>query len=184
MKSSVSRTFSAVPGVGAPSLNSSVPMLVWTLSGVTSPGGIAARDCALAGLVALPARTAAPTVRARIVLRTRWLMLLPPGSCLGSQRRPPFKVTGAVRSIGPWSHGRRGTCCWHGPSAAGPCGCRCRPPKGPGRERVPCRVVRPVGELGPTEQGLPDLLEEEGVTDHIAARGREDHLPVLSKQLS
>ena len=48
MKSRVSRTFSTVALVGAPSLNSSVPMRVSTLSGVTSDGGIAAGVWAVA----------------------------------------------------------------------------------------------------------------------------------------
>jgi len=53
----------------------------------------------------------------------------------------------------------------------------------PGRESVPRRVIRPVGELGPAEQGLPDLLEEEGVADEVAARGREDYLTLLGRSL-
>lgn len=51
----------------------------------------------------------------------------------------------------------------------------------PGRERVSGGVIRPVGELGLAEQGLPDFLEEEGVADEVAARGREDHLTLLGR---
>jgi len=40
-------------------------------------------------------------------------------------------------------------------------------------------VIGPIGELGPNEQGLPDLLEEEGIADEVAAGGREDHLALL-----
>jgi hypothetical protein len=32
----------------------------------------------------------------------------------------------------------------------------------PGREGVPCGVIRAVGKLASADQGLPDLLEEEG----------------------
>src|SRR5688572_20010596 len=48
MKSSVSRTVSAVVTLGAPSLKSSVPIRVSTRSGVTRDGGIAEAPCAAA----------------------------------------------------------------------------------------------------------------------------------------
>src|SRR5215510_677469 len=79
VKSSVSRTFSAVATVGAPSLNSSVPIEVWTRSGVTSDGGIAVEDCALAGPLGQAARTAAVSGPAKIAPRMgRRFMLASP----------------------------------------------------------------------------------------------------------
>src|SRR4029453_6348286 len=50
VKSSASRTRSAVSTVGAPSLYSSVPMRVSTFSGVVIPGGLAVDVCAQAKL--------------------------------------------------------------------------------------------------------------------------------------
>src|SRR3989442_14384930 len=52
-----------------------------------------------------------------------------------------------------------------------------------GGESMPRGVIRAVGELGLAEQRFPDLLEEEGIADEIAARRREDHLPLLSRPL-
>src|SRR5262245_18158862 len=111
VKSSVSRTFSAVATDGAPSLNSSVPIDVGTWSGVTSDGGIVAGDCARAE----PARTDAASVPATMLTRAnRWLMLASPlrGAVASVKAGSPeqdgdsgghLTSWGIRRGIGPWS---------------------------------------------------------------------------------
>src|SRR5262245_9367438 len=85
VKFSVSRIFSAVATVGAPSLNSSVPIEVWTRSGVTSDGGMAVDDCAPAGLLGHTARTAAASVPVKMASRTGRPFMRASPTCLLEQ---------------------------------------------------------------------------------------------------
>jgi hypothetical protein len=66
VKSSTSRIFSAVATLGAPSLNSSVPMRLSTLSGVIIAGGIALAAWAVTKRGSVSTTHAARTVKAFI----------------------------------------------------------------------------------------------------------------------